>query len=293
MNQQEFIASGILESYVLGLATPAEQAEVAQMAADYPEVRRELEALQSSLAGYATLHTVRPPADLKQQILDGIKGVPQEEAGDFSTSTAGSGTTDRVRTAKKPKAPRPKLNKTAVAYGVAALAALLALILGALMLYAFSQKSASADQVGSLETELTEQRTAYATLEENCNETSQELEALRSRLELLQSPGTSPVRLAPLRGRKRPVQAVVYWNKEQNIGLINPIGLPDITNEQTYQLWGETSRGLVSLGTFNNLPATLQEVEFNDGAVNLYVSVEKAGGSVRPTMSQVKLLGKI
>ncbi len=38
MNVQDYISSGIVESYVLGLASPGEQAEFESMCKQYPEV---------------------------------------------------------------------------------------------------------------------------------------------------------------------------------------------------------------------------------------------------------------
>ena len=38
MNIQEYISSGIIESYVLGLASPEERTEFEQICAQYPEL---------------------------------------------------------------------------------------------------------------------------------------------------------------------------------------------------------------------------------------------------------------
>ena len=38
MNVQDYISSGIVESYVLGLASPEEQSEFERMCREYPEV---------------------------------------------------------------------------------------------------------------------------------------------------------------------------------------------------------------------------------------------------------------
>lgn len=50
---QEYINSGILEEFVLGLTSEAESSEVMMMASSHPEVRREIDEISASLQVYA------------------------------------------------------------------------------------------------------------------------------------------------------------------------------------------------------------------------------------------------
>jgi len=52
-NLNSFIESGILEIYVLGLASPEENKEVEEMAANYEDVRKEIDAITKTLKVYA------------------------------------------------------------------------------------------------------------------------------------------------------------------------------------------------------------------------------------------------
>lgn len=72
MDINSYIASGILESYVLGSASPEETAEVEQMAIKYPEVKAELQAIEDALESYAFNHAEVPPAHLKNQIWNSL-----------------------------------------------------------------------------------------------------------------------------------------------------------------------------------------------------------------------------
>lgn len=47
MNMNEYISSGILESYVLDVATPEEMKEVEMYASMHPEIKLELEAIDN------------------------------------------------------------------------------------------------------------------------------------------------------------------------------------------------------------------------------------------------------
>ncbi len=58
---KEYIESGILESYVLGITDAAESAEVEEMSAAYSEIRTEINVISESIEKYAELHSVEPP----------------------------------------------------------------------------------------------------------------------------------------------------------------------------------------------------------------------------------------
>jgi mannose-6-phosphate isomerase-like protein (cupin superfamily) len=65
MNSKEFIESGILELYVLGIATDAEQAEVSFRAINDPAIQEELLAIGKSLESVAMKQAVPPNPIIK------------------------------------------------------------------------------------------------------------------------------------------------------------------------------------------------------------------------------------
>ena len=66
---REYIQSGILEWYVLGVATPEEAAEVERLAVAHPEISQELATISQTLEAYALAHAVEPKATIKPLIL--------------------------------------------------------------------------------------------------------------------------------------------------------------------------------------------------------------------------------
>lgn len=72
MNVQEYIASGIVESYVLGLASAEERAGFEQACAQYPEVLAARSAFEAALEKQAGENALTPPAGLKESILAAI-----------------------------------------------------------------------------------------------------------------------------------------------------------------------------------------------------------------------------
>lgn len=73
MNVQEYISSGIIESYVLGLASAEERSEFESMCSQHPEVLQAKMAFEEALEKAALQNAIAPPADLKEKILNKVQ----------------------------------------------------------------------------------------------------------------------------------------------------------------------------------------------------------------------------
>jgi anti-sigma-K factor RskA len=73
VNVQEYIQSGIVESYVLGLATPDESRAFEQFCTQYPELLAAREAFELSLEKAAFQNAVTPPASLENKVNKAIE----------------------------------------------------------------------------------------------------------------------------------------------------------------------------------------------------------------------------
>ena len=72
MNTQEYISSGIVESYVLGLASEEERREFEKMCNQHPEVLAARNAFEIALENQAMQNAIAPSADIKNKIFDTI-----------------------------------------------------------------------------------------------------------------------------------------------------------------------------------------------------------------------------
>ncbi|HEX7903546.1 MAG TPA: anti-sigma factor [Chitinophagaceae bacterium] len=72
MNIREYIASGIIESYVLGLASEKEKAEFERFCAIYPELQKERTRFELSLEQTVFENVMEPPAEEKIKLFDAI-----------------------------------------------------------------------------------------------------------------------------------------------------------------------------------------------------------------------------
>ncbi len=73
MNIQEYISSGIIESYVLGLASEEERREFETLCAQYPELLRARTEFEIALEKQALSATEPPPAFVKEKLLNEIR----------------------------------------------------------------------------------------------------------------------------------------------------------------------------------------------------------------------------
>jgi anti-sigma-K factor RskA len=80
VNLQEYIASGIVESYVLGFASGKEKEEFERLLKQHPELVQVMEKFELSLEREAMANAITPPADLKEKILARIKEGADKQA---------------------------------------------------------------------------------------------------------------------------------------------------------------------------------------------------------------------
>ncbi len=85
MNTKEYIESGILEIYILGLASKAESDEVEKMATLYPEVKQEMEAIAIALEKYAQQNEKQPHLNIKPLLMATIDYTERLEQGEPQT----------------------------------------------------------------------------------------------------------------------------------------------------------------------------------------------------------------
>ncbi len=76
MNIELYIQSGIVESYALGLATPAEVAEFEQLLPHYPELKDILSDFEYNLELFSIDHEVPPPPGIRERIEARLREAP-------------------------------------------------------------------------------------------------------------------------------------------------------------------------------------------------------------------------
>jgi mannose-6-phosphate isomerase-like protein (cupin superfamily) len=78
----DFLASGILEMYVMGNTSDEENAQVEEMAAIYDEVKNELASIEHTLYEYAQQHAIAPDPTIKPFLMATIDYMDRLENGE-------------------------------------------------------------------------------------------------------------------------------------------------------------------------------------------------------------------
>ena len=78
MNLQDYINSGILEQYCLGLLDSDEANQVVSYCSKYPELREELKSIEAAIEKMSAEKAVAPPDQLKEKILGKLGFVGNE-----------------------------------------------------------------------------------------------------------------------------------------------------------------------------------------------------------------------
>lgn len=73
MDIEEYIRSGMIESYALGLATAPERAEFELLMDAYPALRAALSEFEHQLEAFALVHETPPPAGMRERIKAQLK----------------------------------------------------------------------------------------------------------------------------------------------------------------------------------------------------------------------------
>ena len=257
MDPKSYIASGILEQYVLGKLNAQQAAEVEQYAAQYPEIKAEIEAIELALEEYALLHGQTPPPGVLSTILQtlGERGTYAQPKGSSSNRTL-----------------------LAVAWALFFVAAL-----G--WLYAYQQNRHQGDTIADLSSELN-------TLETSCDSVQREKEQLEQELQFLRQPTTQST---IMEGTELSPEAIaaVFSNPATQETRLDAGNLPVPPSGQQYQLWAIVDGNPVSMGVFEvqSDRQGLQSVPYIENAQAFAITLEPRGGSETPTMEQMYVIG--
>ncbi len=276
MDINSYIASGILESYVLGSATPEEIAEVEQMAIKYPEIKAELRTIEEALESYAFKNAVEPPAHLKNQIWSAIvadampteASVKETRIIDFNSGEAVD-TTERIDS--KPSGFFS--NYIRIAASVALLGSVLANI------YVLTRWN---DSKRNLSEAINQNIKLQKDIKNN------EGMMRPNEVNLLMSPEVKTFKLMGQKVSPNSTVMLALDMKTNKVYLVRP-NLPAPPEGMQYQLWAIVDDKPLDAGVFDLINNT-QELKKVPIPKAFAVTLEKKGGSPTPT-SDIFVMG--
>lgn len=254
MNVKEYISSGIVESYVMGLASEAEQLEFEQNCAQYPEIAEARTAFELVLEEQLLSDSVSAPQILKQQIEEKIK------------TSASETTTAEFEEKETP------IRRVGAWRWIAA--ASLILLAGSVYWAITTNRKYQDLQAKNKELEnQVQQSTAQF------NETLDDMEKLKH-----------PMKTAALKSEDDRAYAIVYWDtvsasKDVYLMINN---LPQAPTDKQYQLWALLNGQPIDLGMIEvKQQRLLYRMKNVQSAQAFAITLEPKGGSQKPTTTPI------
>ena len=266
MNIQEYISSGIVESYVLGLASADERLEFEQLLPTNAALREAKEAFEISLEKHALANAVPPPAALKQKIWENLQ--------------------QDIAVAEEPvhmpvQAPVRSMNFTRFLAAASVILLVGSTILNFLFYNKYKNSEARLDELIASNTQMAKNNNAMQT----------RLQRYERSLDLLKD---SNMAIIAMKGQPIAPQSLttVYWNKQTKDVFLMVNALPQPAEGKQYQLWAIVDGVPVDAGMLNtDIAYGLVKMSNIPKAQAFAITLENIGGSKTPTMP-IYVVGK-
>jgi anti-sigma-K factor RskA len=270
---KEYISSGIIESYVLGLASWEEVEEFEKMCAAHSEVRNARELFEQQLEENTIALGVLPPRKLKSLVLSEIEIDAQK-----------FGTPSMIASPKQLE--RPKHIEISPSIWKYAAAASIILLLGSgiLNFYFLSQYKKYSTQYSQL-------LDSQAVVAANANQVRMNAENYAAAIKMMHDTNMATVKMVGVQ-RHRDNSATVFWDKKTKDVYFMADNLPKPPAGMQYQLWAIVDGKPIAAGLLNwESPSVGTPVTNIQSAQAFAITLEKAGGSESPTEDAMIVMG--
>jgi anti-sigma-K factor RskA len=279
MNEESYIASGILEQYVAGTLSPEEMKEVAEAAATHPKIAAELHAIEEAFLQYAEVHAPHPAPGLLKNILEKIKSeTPVEVPPAANVPAAATSRSEAKSIPLRNVERKPKRNSGGLITLLAA--SFILFVLSALAnLYLYREMDQMKNQVAELESEKSAVANNFSA------EQARYQEAL-SQLQIYNDPHNKMLMLKGMPAAPDS-KAEVFWEPQTKAVYLKVDHLPAPPSGMAYQLWAIDPDGNPVDAGMINTPSddqiALHPMKSVPGAKAFAITLEPAGGSLAPS----------
>ena len=291
MDIQAYISSGIIEAYVLGLASDDEVRELEMYAAQYPHIKQAITDFEIALEKQSIQTATQPPVFLKEKILAAI--ADEKENRNTVTAIADDTKQDSSNT-KDAKV----VSITAAPKGIrwlrSAVAASVILFLGSAILnfYFYSRYKDYYSQFKKAEQENSTLLAERGTLLAKNN-------AIEASLTTINDTAVVKVPMLAASPQRAGMVATVYWNKQSKDVFLMVNNMPKPPAGKQYQLWaidivnGQLSPVDAGMVQSTEQSANLFRMKKSDKAQKFAITLENEGGSPTPTLAELQVIGDI
>ncbi|MFN3588943.1 MAG: anti-sigma factor domain-containing protein [Spirosomataceae bacterium] len=275
MNVNEYISSGILEEYVLGVVSDQERREVQCLSKIYPEIELELRKLEESMGSYLGLYAKEPPVSLKNKIFAQM---------DFSSPLEEVKTTEKEQPVASTPVSTPEVEKEVQVIQFTPTWSKVSVAASVLLAVGLGWAVFNMKQIIETNGQLSNQ----VNILEKVTDQNGDL------LAMYQNPQNKVVRLAGV-DKSPESSVVVFWNQQNNEVALIVDNLPKPEAGKQYQLWTIVDGKPVDMGMldqeFGNKILQMKGAAGNVAA--FAITLEKEGGSPVPTLEQMYVVGNV
>jgi anti-sigma-K factor RskA len=273
VNTKEYISSGIIESYVLGLVTQEEAEEFEKMCTAYSEIKIARDVFEQQLERNAIAVGIQPPRKIKSLVLSEIEIDAEKSHWQM-----------RVATPQQVVAPTAiQLNPTFWKYLVAA-SVILLIGSSVLNFFFFSQYRKYNNQYSQL-------LDSQAVLTNTVKGMQMKEASYAAAMKMANDSNMAMIKMSGV--AKHPgMLATVFWNKQTKNVYVMPENLPAPPAGKQYQLWAFVGGKPIDAGLLNwengNMLSPMKTIA---SAEAFAITLEGQGGSSLPTNEEMYVLG--
>ena len=276
MNSKEYISSGILESYILGHASPEEAGILECVMNNNTEVREAFEEAQKTFEMLATAQAVTPPSDLKSKIWDKIQQQDKVELAVEKPIIPLQ--TNAQKTEAKTEIQETVAEKRGNWKNFAVAASLLFLVSTGVNLYWMSSQSEMKEEMANMKNENQSKNIA--------------IQNMQQKLDVVANPDMKKIVLAGV--EKHPEsKATVLWDANSKDVYLSVNNLPKAPEGMQYQLWAIEDGKPVNAGMYSEDKDMKIALANITKAQAFAITLEKKGGSEVPTMENMYVMGGV
>ena len=299
MDTEIYISSGILELYCAGALSEAEMREVERMASQFAAVKKEIQAIELALWSFNEHIFAGPHDQLKTELIAGIKlNSPNtiiEKTHETALNKAVEPEVTIVETpivspAAKEIIPEQAIQSTESKKKKISIGIFLVIILPIILAFGafglWNNWDALLQELSAAKKTAANAEKSRAQIDSNLKATSQTLDTLRN-------PDLVKITLSGMKFSPA-AKAVIYWNKNTNQILLDPVLIPLEDKDHCYQLWAMNKGETLSLGTFSATNKNKQMLPMKAiGKTSVFIiSLEPKNGSAIPNLAQLCLMSK-
>lgn len=299
MDTEIYISSGILELYCAGALSEAEMREVERMASQFAAVKKEIQAIELALWSFNEHIFAGPHDQLKTELIAGIKLNSPNTIIEKTHETALNKAVEPevtiveipiVSPVAKEIIPEQAIQSTESKRKKISIGIFLVIILPIILAFGafglWNNWDALLQELSAAKKTAANAEKSRAQIDSNLKATSQTLDTLRN-------PDLVKITLSGMKFSPA-AKAVIYWNKNTNQILLDPVLIPLEDKDHCYQLWAMNKGETLSLGTFSatNKNKQMLPMKAVDKASVFIISLEPKNGSAIPNIAQLCLMSK-